>query len=82
MCLPGLFSKPKTPEMPAVAPAPAPTPTPTPSEVSPQMSDEARRKRLERLRSGFASTIKTGARGITGAGAELSPTGSGKTKLG
>ena len=66
------------------APTPAPAPTITPSEVSPQASDEARRKRLERTRFGLASTIKSGSpRGITGAGAELNPMyNTAKSKLG
>jgi len=62
---------------------PPPTPTPTPSEVSPQASNEARRKRLELQRAGFAGTIKTSSRGITGSGPNLwSATLLGKDKLG
>lgn len=68
---------------PVAAPIPAPTPTITPSEVAPQQKDEARRKRLEQMRFGLASTIKTSARGLTGAGPELSSASlTGKTKLG
>ena len=76
------FSSPKKQEVKA-APPPAPAPVITPSEISPQTQDENRRKRLERLRSGLAATIKTSPRGITGAGADLSASGGGgKTKLG
>lgn len=71
MCLGSLFSKPKSPAMPAAAPLPAPAPVPTPSEVSPQVAGDARRKKLEQLRRGLSSTIKT--RGIVGSGAELQP---------
>ena len=70
-------------QAPSPAPIPSPTPVPTPSEVSPVASDEARRKRLERTRFGLSSTIKSGARGITGGGAELNPMyNSSKNKLG
>lgn len=76
------FGSPKTPSV-SPAPTPAPAPTITPSEVSPQASDEARRKRLERTRFGLASTIKSGPRGIVGSGAELNPMyNQGKAKLG
>jgi hypothetical protein len=75
-----VFDGPKTPDVPTpqAIPQPAPTPTIQPSEVSAAASGEARRKRLEQLRYGFASTIKTGAQGV------LVPdsTSAGKTKLG
>lgn len=64
------FGSPKTPQVQA-APTPAPAPTVMPTEVSPQASGEARRKRLEQLRAGFATTLKTGPQGITGAGPDL-----------
>jgi hypothetical protein len=64
------------------APAPAPTPTIIPSEVSPQQAGESKRKRLEQLRYGLASTIKTGTRGIMGSGSELQAPTTGKKKLG
>lgn len=79
------FSKPKAPSVPipAAAPIPAPSPVITPSEVSPQQAGEARRKLLQQKRFGLASTIKTGARGLTGAGPELSaPSLTGVQKLG
>lgn len=75
-----------SPEAPSNKPAPPPPPAPTimPSEVSAQSTESAKQKRRESLRSGLASTIKTSARGITGAGPELiSPSLLGsKTKLG
>lgn len=80
------FSSPKVPDaQPIPIAAAAPSPTVSPSEVSPQVAGEVRRKRIEQLRYGFASTIKTGGQGIVGTGPELSPTGTttqGKTKLG
>ncbi len=77
MCIGG------SPKMPAPQPLPSPSPVPTPSESSPQASDDARRRKLEQMRAGLASTIKTSARGIVGSGAELSKTGAtGKVKLG
>ena len=79
MCL---FSKPKAPEPMAPPPTPAPIPVITPSEVSPQAEAEGRRKRLDRLRFGLASTVKTGPRGISGAGADLQAPVTGKTRLG
>lgn len=39
---------------------------------SSQTSEQERKKKVERLRYGLASTIKTRGRGITGSGAELS----------
>jgi hypothetical protein len=75
------FSKPKTPEFKPV-PAPPPTPIPQPSEVSPLAEDEARRRRLERQKSGFAATLKTGPRGVVGAGPELQPRIAGRVSLG
>lgn len=76
------FGSPKTPEV-KQAPTPSPTPSVMPAESSPMASGEARRKRLEQLRSGIASTINTGPRGITGQGAELKPPSlTGKSLLG
>jgi hypothetical protein len=55
----------------------------TPSEVSAQTAGEARKKQLERLRYGMASTIKTrGAGGMFGTGAQLTGQTSGKSTLG
>lgn len=73
---------PKTPQVQA-APAPSPTPSVVPAESSPMASGEARRRRLEQLRSGIASTVNTGPKGITGKGAELKPPSlTGKSLLG
>lgn len=63
-------------------PAPAPAPTITPSTVSAQAAGETRRKQLERLQTGIASTIKTSPKGIIGTGAELQAAGTGKERLG
>lgn len=62
-------------------PVAAPTPTITPSESSAATSPEARRKRLERLRYGMASTIKTGVGGVA-APLSTQATTQPKTKLG
>lgn len=83
MCI---FSKPKSPSVVQAPAVPAPPPPPqvvAPTEVSAQSADESRRKRLERIRNGLAGTIKTGARGITGNGANLTGAGqTGRTRLG
>ncbi len=71
-----------SPKPPAAQPLPAPTPVPTPSEVSPQAAGDARRKQLENMRYGLASTIKTTPRGLVGAGADLTGQSNLKTKLG
>lgn len=79
MCMGG---SPKTPSM-SPPPMAAPAPIPTAPETSQGNIDAERKKRIEQLRGGLASTLKTGARGITGAGADLtSPTLTGKQKLG
>lgn len=56
---------------PAVQPPPAPPPTPTPTTVNPVANAQDRAKNLDSYRYGLASTIKTGAGGITGKGADL-----------
>lgn len=80
------FSSPKIPDAPAPPPAaaviPPPPPIVQPSEVSAQTAAEDRQKRIQQTRYGLASTIKTGAQGIVGAGAELQPQTQGKTTLG
>lgn len=76
-------SKPKV-----VQPEPVPTPAPTPqivapSEVDSAKTEEERRKKLNRLRRGMMSTIKTGAKGISGSGTDLmQQIMTGKDKLG
>lgn len=62
-------------------PVAAPTPTITPSESGVTTSPEARRKRLERLRYGMASTVKTGVGGV-GSSLSTPATTQVKTKLG
>ncbi len=75
-------SRPKVQQV-AAPPTPAPAPTITPSEVSPQNTEDERRRKLDRLRYGMASLTKTGGGGITGKGAELaSASSSGKSALG
>lgn len=77
------FGSSKTPSVPAT-PAPAPTPSVIPpSDVEGKASESERRRKLERMRSGIVSTIKTSAKGLTGSGADLmSQTLVGKDKLG
>jgi hypothetical protein len=91
------FSSPKAPEPPAApavtpvaAPAAeqkiaseavAPLPSPTATEVSPQLSAQQKRKKIESARQGVLSTIKTSPQGVTGSGADLM-SGTGKKTLG
>lgn len=78
------FSSPKIPDTPAPPAATVipPPPIVQPSQVSAQTASEDRQKRIQQTRYGLASTIKTGAQGIVGAGAELQPQTQGKTTLG
>jgi hypothetical protein len=71
-------------DTPAVAPPPDPSPTPVqPSKVEGQVTSEERRRKLERMRRGLQSTIKTSSRGLTGSGADLlAQTLVGRDKLG
>ena len=83
MCI---FGKPKVPSTPQVSQAPAPAlPPPSPTTVEPstsQVGEDARKKKLEQLRFGFASTIRT-KRGIFGKSPELASTlYGGQNKLG
>ena len=67
----------------AAPPAPAPSPVVSVSQVEGQISEEERRRKLERMRRGLRSTIKTSSRGLTGSGADLATqTLTGKTNLG
>lgn len=66
MCFGG--SKPPAVEAP---PAAAPTPTPTPTQTGAVTSATDRAKKLASYQYGLASTIKTGAQGISGRGPEL-----------
>lgn len=74
------------PPAPPAPPAPAPGPTPTiisPSNVEGVNSEEERRKKLQKMRQGLSSTIKTSARGISGSGPDLlQQTIMGKDKIG
>jgi len=64
-------------------PSPTPPPAPAPIATEPQAAVVKSKDQLERLRFGLASTIKTGPRGITGSGPNLSPVQTaGKIKLG
>lgn len=68
---------------PASTPPPAPAPTPMPTNVNPVVTAQDRAKNLDSYRYGLASTIKTGAGGITGSGPELrAPAVSGVRTLG
>ena len=69
-------SKPKAPD--AVA-APAPMPPP-PSPVDAMVTEGNTKQRLERLKFGLASTIKTSPKGVSGTGADLTNTNSGLKK--
>jgi hypothetical protein len=63
-------------------PAPAPTPVPVPSEISAQTTEKKRRK-VESMRYGLMSTVKSGTGGVTGAGADLlTQSATGKKTLG
>jgi len=52
---------------PDITPAPvaSPRPTITPTESTPAGQAQARKKRVNQYRSGFASTLKTGAQGVS-----------------
>lgn len=80
MCFGGGDSTPQIQQ----APAPSPSPTPiSPSKIEGQVTQEERRRKLERMRSGLVSTIKTSSRGLTGEGADLITQAlSGKDRLG
>jgi len=69
------------PKMPDPVPAPAPTPPPpTPSEPMATQANVA--KQMDKFRYGLASTVKTGARGLTGSGSDLMGENKLKKKLG
>ena len=66
---------------------PPPTPAPSPQVLAPTMTESAktdseRQQKLKRLRSGLASTIKTGAKELTGSGSDVTQQLLGKEKLG
>jgi hypothetical protein len=77
------FGSPKAPAAPVVPKADPIPQAIAPSAVEGQVSEDDRRKRLTRMRNGLASTIKSGAKGLTGSGPDLlSQTILGKNKLG
>ena len=79
MCFGG-GSKPQSSTPPAAAPTPQ---TMSPTDVDSAKTAEERRQKLNRMRSGLASTIKTSFKGVTGSGADLlQQTISGKNTLG
>lgn len=53
------------------AAAPNPQPQPVPIETAPMETADRKRKKIEALKYGMLSTIKTGSTGLTGAGPEL-----------
>ena len=62
---------------------PPPRASPTPSDVAPQTTSEQRRARLNALKFGAMSTIKTSPLGITGRGPELqTPAATGSKTIG
>jgi len=63
-------------------PAAAPEPSPVPSETS-ALTAEKKRKKTESMKYGLMSTVKAGAGGVTGGGADLiSSAATGKKTLG
>ncbi len=68
-------------------PKPSPLPAPVPTETQSATTAEARRRRIQQVRFGMLSTIKTSpqgvpaAKGVTGARVDLNGS-SGKTSLG
>lgn len=77
MCLP-IFGSSKQQAQPALPPPPAPAPLPTPADPNPTETAQQRRQRIEGIKRGAASTVKTGGEGITGAGPDLNtPTAAG-----
>lgn len=83
MCFGG--SKPvEVPAAPVIAPAPtpAPVPSPSPSQTESAQNQEQRRAKIAAMRSGILSTIKTSPQGITGTGANLMGSDTGKKTLG
>jgi hypothetical protein len=73
------FSKPKMPEI-RTPPAPSPSPVAVVSSESAVANQEERRKKLQNLRMGLASTIKTP--GGVGQASLVTPTLAGKQYLG
>lgn len=78
MCM----SKPKPPAAQPPPPTPPPSPVILPEEIGGTLSETDRRKRLNNMRYGLSSTIKTKAGFSGGETAELVASGSGKKTLG
>jgi len=72
------------PKQPSPAPIPAPAPTPMAEDQNAVATQDERKAKLDRMRRGLASTIKTASRGMTGGGSDLTSSllGGGKDKLG
>jgi hypothetical protein len=64
MCM----STPKAPEAPKAVPPPDPAPMPTPDETAPASAESGRKSRLQRMKAGLHSTIKTSPQGTGGSG--------------
>lgn len=61
----------KKQELPPPTPPPAPQPTPVPTDTSPTQTEDQRKRRVDALKFGVLSTIKTGPQGTTGSGPNL-----------
>jgi len=60
------YQPPPTP----VVPPPLPQPVP-PTETAPMETADRKRRKIEALKYGMLSTMKTGGQGVVGTGAEL-----------
>ena len=72
-------SKPSVQAPPPAAPPPAPAPSPVMSDPNPELTQEQRQGKINALKFGAISTIKTGPRGVTGAGPDLATPAAGGT---
>lgn len=86
MCMGGGGGAPAAPVYtPPPTPPPVPTPTPAPQPGEEVVSAEEKRKKVQALKYGALSTVKTSGAGVTGAQADLASTaatGELKKKLG
>lgn len=72
------FSSPKQPDPPPPPAAPIPDPVPVPSQATAsEETQDQRRKKIDSMKYGAMSTIKTGPQGITGAGPDLASSAAG-----
>lgn len=87
------FSSPKGQSAPPVQAPPPPQPVPVPADTNPVNTADQYRSKIDALKYGVLSTIKTSPAGITGAGPDLVSSATGgnyanlfpsanKTKLG